>query len=172
MGVATGHLEVLSDYLEAMGYTVRTANGVDAALSIFEKASTSWRTAYPVFIDRCIPDIQRSLLCRKLRKAQDDRMVLIVLVAHMAELAQHEDTAHEKIDAYLSKPVKLGDLKTLLKNGGIEKDRPIGDFSPSQKDPSLPIEREYSDEGGPYSSRGRLSHQPESGVHASFGRRL
>jgi two-component system, sensor histidine kinase and response regulator len=148
VGVSARQLDVLSNYLAAMGYAVESAPTADEALEGFETALASKRLPDAIFIDMGISENQRSLLGIRIGNLYGDRQVLIILVAHINEIAQYENTAHTKIDAYLPKPIKLGDLKTVLTPAGAEGEVPNSPMMPFHGEMSPPISESPQATGG------------------------
>jgi PAS domain S-box-containing protein len=103
-------LEVETQILKALGYTVKSMNSAQEALNHFAKHSNQYDL---VITDMTMPEMTGDRLAEQLRLIRPD--ILVVLATGFSDLISKEKAKSIGINGFLTKPVKVTDMANMIR---------------------------------------------------------
>ena len=114
---------VMAQYLDQLGMTAVTAADGQTALSLLADMSKGETPIDAIIIDARMPDMNGMTLKERIRQLTPYAETPVIVSTSLKEMAVAKDYLALGFDGCLSKPAKLGELKTVLdqlKGGTVE----------------------------------------------------
>ncbi len=112
--------KVMAQYLDQLGMTAVTATDGQTALSLLTEMSKEETPISAIIIDARMPDMNGMTLKKRMRQFPPYAATPVIVFTSLKEMAVAKDYLALGFDGCLSKPAKLGEIKSIVDhlNGG------------------------------------------------------